>query len=168
LCLVQDLYVVHRDNQAFLHARFGLGEDVLEPYRKSIDGWLWPEVSRQQNTSVSKAKQAISDYKRAVSDPEGLAELMVFYCERAAGFSREVNHHDASYFDALVNMFERALEATNMLSWNVRSGLLARLDNVRNICREFGCVGDDMDILFSEGVPSISTRGMHGNRLEEG
>jgi hypothetical protein len=53
-----------------------------------------------QNTSVSKAKQAISDYKRAVSDPEG--------------FSREVNHHDASYFDVLVSMFERALEATNM------------------------------------------------------
>ena len=25
-----------------LHARFGLGEDVLEPYKKTIDRWLWP------------------------------------------------------------------------------------------------------------------------------
>jgi hypothetical protein len=35
LGLIQDLYAAHQDNQAFLHARFGLGEDVLNPTRKS-------------------------------------------------------------------------------------------------------------------------------------
>jgi hypothetical protein len=86
LGLVQHLYAAHEHNQAFLHARFGLGEDALEPYKNRIDRWLWPDVFRQQGTSVSKAKQAISDYKKALADPEGVAELMVFYCERAAGF----------------------------------------------------------------------------------
>jgi len=62
---------VHQDNQGFLHARFGLGENVLEPYKKTIDRWLWPDVFRGQDTSVSKAKQAISDYKKALGDPEG-------------------------------------------------------------------------------------------------
>lgn len=33
LGLVQDLYAASKDNQAFLHARFGLGDDVLEPLR---------------------------------------------------------------------------------------------------------------------------------------
>jgi hypothetical protein len=83
--LIQSLYSAHKDNQTFLHARFGLGEDVLEPYKKIIDRWLWPDVLRRQDTSVSQAKRAISDYKKAVGDPEGLAELMVFYCERARG-----------------------------------------------------------------------------------
>ena len=34
--LVHDLYAAQKDNQAFLHARFGLGEDVLAPsdYKK--------------------------------------------------------------------------------------------------------------------------------------
>jgi hypothetical protein len=32
--LIQDLYSAHKDNQAFLHTRFGLGENVLEPYMK--------------------------------------------------------------------------------------------------------------------------------------
>jgi len=47
-------------------------------------------------------------------DPEGVAELMVFYCERAAEFSRDVSQDDAAYFDALVRMFEQALETTNI------------------------------------------------------
>ena len=73
LGLIQDLYAMHRDNQTFLHARFGLGEDVLEPYKKTIDRWLWPDLFRKQETSVSKAKQAIAAYKKAVGEPEGLA-----------------------------------------------------------------------------------------------
>jgi hypothetical protein len=120
LSLVQNLYAVHKENQAFLHARLGLGEDVLEPYKKTIDRWLWPDVFRRQETSVSKAKQAISDYKKALGDPEGLAELMVFYCERAAGFSKGVSHDDAGYFDALVRMFEQSLKITNTLAGNAR------------------------------------------------
>ena len=66
LGLIRNLYAAHKDNQTFLHARFGLGEDVLEPYKKTMDRWLWPDVLRNQDTSVSKAKQAISDYKKAV------------------------------------------------------------------------------------------------------
>ncbi len=43
--LVQDLYAARKDNQAFLHARFGLGDDVLKPYKATIDRWLWPDVT---------------------------------------------------------------------------------------------------------------------------
>lgn len=94
LGLVQDLYAASKDNQTFLHARFGLGDDVLKPYKTTIDRWLWPDMFKNQDTSVSKAKRAISDYKKAIGQPEGLAELMVFYCERAAGFSDDVGLQD--------------------------------------------------------------------------
>lgn len=36
LGLVQDLYAASKDNQSFLHARFGLGDDVLKPYKATI------------------------------------------------------------------------------------------------------------------------------------
>ena len=36
LGLIQDLYAAHKDNQIFLHARFGLGADVLKPYKVRI------------------------------------------------------------------------------------------------------------------------------------
>ena len=151
LDLIHDLYAAHKDNQSFLRARFGLGGDVLEPYKETIDRWLWPDVFRNQDTSVSKAKQAISDYKKAVGDPEGLAELMVFYCERAAGFCNDIGNDDEGYFDALVRMFERALTLANTLPAHGRDGRLTRLDAVRRISHRFGYgVGDDMDFLLSK------------------
>jgi len=113
--LVQDLYAASKDNQAFLHARFALGDDVLKPYKATIDRWLWPDVFKNQDTSVAKAKKAISDYKKAIGQPEGLAELMVFYCERAAGFSNDVGLQDEGYFDALVRMFGQALKTIDGL-----------------------------------------------------
>ncbi len=58
LGLVQDLYAAHKDNQTFLHARFGLGKDALEPYKEMIDRWLWPDVFRNQDTSVSQPTRA--------------------------------------------------------------------------------------------------------------
>jgi hypothetical protein len=154
LSLIQSLYTAHKDNQTFLHARFGLAEDVLEPYKKTIDRWLWPDVFRRQDTSVSQAKRAISDYKKAVGDPEGLAELMVFYCERAAGFSSDIASDDEGYFNALVRMFEQTLKIVNALSVERRDDLLTRLDSVRVVSHKIGYgVGDDMDFLMSKFTP---------------
>ena len=153
LGLIQDLYAAHKDNQAFLHTRFGLGADVLQPYKETLDRWLWPDVLRNQDTSVVKAKQAISSYRKAVGDLAGLAELMVFYCERAAGFCSDVGYQDDGYFDALVRMFDQALKLIAQLSASDRNPLIARLDRVRIISHNFGYgVGDDMDSLIAKYV----------------
>jgi hypothetical protein len=153
LGLIQDLYTAHKDNQEFLHTRFELGADVLQPYKETLDRWLWPDVLRNQDTSIVKAKQAISSYRKAVGDLAGLAELMVFYCERAAGFCRDVGYQDDGYFDALVRMFDQALRLIAQLSASDRNPLIARLDRVRIISHNFGYgVGDDMDSLLAKYV----------------
>lgn len=149
--LVQDLYAAHKDNQTFLHTRFGLGEDVLKPYKETLERWLWPDVLRNQDISVAKAKQAISSYRKAVGQPAGLAELIVSFCESAAGFSDNIGYQDEGYFDALVHMFEQALDVTCQLPEGNRDALIARLDRVRTISHNFGYgVGDDMDDLLAK------------------
>ncbi|WP_454754038.1 hypothetical protein [Cupriavidus necator] len=151
LGLVQALYEASKDNQAFLHARFALGGDVLKPYKVTIDRWLWPDVFKNQDTSVAKAKKAISDYKRAIGRPDGLAELMVFYCERASGFSADIGFQDDGYFDALVRMFEQSLKMITALPTTQQPALWARLTKVRCISDDFGYgVSDDMDELLAE------------------
>jgi len=151
LDLLHHLYAAHKDNQAFLHARFGLGEDVLEPYKKTIDRWLWPDSFRNQDTSVSKAKQAISQYKKAVGDPAGLTELLVFYCEQAAGYCQDIGYQEEGFFDALVRMFEQALQSAKTLPADGRDSLIVRLNRVREISHGFGYgVGDDMDYLLAK------------------
>ena len=85
-----------------------MGQHVLAPYKEALDRWLWPDVLRNRDASVVKAKQAISSYRKAVGDPVGVAELMVFYCERAAAFCSDIEYRDDGYFDALVCISEQA------------------------------------------------------------
>lgn len=150
LTLIQDLYAASKDNQVFLHARFALGDDVLRPYKQTIDRWLWPDVFKRQDTSVAKAKKAIADYKKAVGLSEGLAELTVFFCERGVGFSSDVGLQDEAYFGALVREFEQALLATAALPCAQRAPLLARLEAVRQMGENLGYgVGDEMGELLA-------------------
>jgi hypothetical protein len=98
----------------------------------------------------------ITDYRKALGDAEGVGELMVFYCERAAGFSRDVSHDDAGYFDAVVRMFEQAHKTVNTLPEGIQRNLIARLERVRNMSGEPGYDGaDNMDVLLSEFVPGV-------------
>ena len=76
---------------------------------------------------------------------------MVFYCERAAGFSSDIASDDEGYFNALVRMFEQAIKLATALPAHRRDDLITRLDRVRDISHQFGYgVGDDMDSLLSK------------------
>ena len=124
---------------------------MLEPYKRTLDRWLWPDPFRNQDTSVVKAKQAISHYKKAVGDPAGLSELMLFYCDQAAGYCHDIGYQEEGFFDALVRMFEQALRSINTLPANGWDSLIVRLDRVREISHAFGYgVGDDMDYLLAK------------------
>ena len=156
LGLIQDLYASSSGNQAFLHARFALGEDVLAPYKATIRRWVCPDVIRNQNCSVAKAKSAISDYKKAVGSPDGMAELTVFYCESCMELLAYCGMEDESYFGALARMFGQALDAIALLEPDRRTAFVERLERVRREGRKWGGVGDDMDALMTaHGFPKV-------------
>jgi hypothetical protein len=101
---------VGKDNQAFLHARLGLGADQLAPYKAIFSRWICPDLMRSQFVSVSKAKKAIADYKKAIGQPGGLAELSIFYCEEALSFVESCGYEDERYFAALIRVYHRAVK----------------------------------------------------------
>jgi hypothetical protein len=136
--LVQDLYTASKDNQAFLHARLGLGHDQLQPFKACISNWICPDVMKNQPISVSKAKKAIADYKKAIGRPEGMAELSIFYCEEALGFLESCSMEDESYFAALIRMYGRSLEFVSSLPPAERPTYLERLDKLRSRGRNVG------------------------------
>ena len=149
LGLVQDLYTTSKDNQNFLHARLGLGCDVLNRYKTIIERWLWADVYKNQEYSVSKAKKPITDYKKASGLPEGMAELTVYYCEQAIGFSNGVGLDDEGYYDALVRMFQQALKTVMALPETRRESFLDRLQDVRASGQRIGWgVGDAFNDLW--------------------
>lgn len=150
LGLVQDLYAASKDNKAFLHARLGLGDELLEPYKAIITQWINPSDYRKPQ-SVAKAKKAISDYKKALGQPEGLAELTVFYCEEVFDFLAGCGMDDEGFYDALVRMFEQALKYVRVLPKAQQAAFIARLDRVRQLGQNVGWgVADDFDHFWSE------------------
>ena len=151
--LLSDLHSLSRENQAFLHARLGLGADPLAPYKATLSRWICPDVIRGQTISVARAKKAISDYRKAIGLPAGVAELSVFYCESAARLLSECGMEDEGYFGALVRMFDQALAVVAKLNPSERRTLLQRLDAVRLAADAVGWgVKDAMDELWAEHV----------------
>jgi hypothetical protein len=147
--LVQDLYTASKDNQAFLHARLGLGNDQLQPFKASIVNWICPDLMKNQPISVSKAKKAIADYKKAIGRPDGMAELSIFYCEEAFGFLESCSMEDESYFAALIRMYERSLEFVSNLPPAERATYLERLDKLRSRAKNIGWgVRDELNSLW--------------------
>jgi hypothetical protein len=151
--LVQDLYSASKDNQAFLHARLGLGDDQLQPFKASISRWISPDLMKGHPISVSKAKKAIADYKKAIGRPHGMAELSIFYCEEAVGFLESCSIDDEKYFAALIRMYERSLEIVSSLPPIERSIYLKRLDALRSRARNVGwVVEEEFNSLWYEAV----------------
>jgi len=149
LTVLHDLYAASKDNRTFLHARFSLGDDVLEPYKAIIFRWICPDV--MQAYSVAKAKKAISDYKKAIGDAAGLAELSVFYCESCRDLLSYCGMEDEGYFNALVRMFEQALKTIATCEPGQQKGFVARLEDVRREGHNWGWgIGGDMDRLMAE------------------
>src|SRR5258708_25401930 len=151
--LVQALYKASKDNQAFLHARLSLGHDQLQPFKARISRWIFPDLMKGQPISVSKAKKAIGDYKKAIGRPDGMAELSIFYCEEALGFLESCNMDDEKYFAALIRMYGRSIEFVSRLPPAERTTYLERLDKLRSHGRHHGlCVEEQFNKLSYSAV----------------
>src|SRR5450631_3357759 len=151
--LVQDLYSANKGNQAFLHARLGLGHDPLQPFKAGISRGISPDLMKGQPISVSKAKKAIADYKRAIGRQDGMAELSIFYCEEAFSFLESCSMDDEKYFAALIRMYGRSLEIVSSLPPLERSTYLERLGRLRSRGKNVGwVVEEEFNSLWCDAV----------------
>jgi len=111
---IDALYKLRKENKQFLHTRFKLGENALDEYKLQISQGVNPS-SVKAKISFKNARQALSDYKNAIGDLEGLAELMVFYCEECAKSIRNYGIWE-QYADATVNIWFDTLKHISKLS----------------------------------------------------
>ena len=147
--LIQDLYATSKDNQAFLHARFGLGPDPLGPYKAAISRWINPDLMKGEPVSIAKAKRAIADYEKAIGRREGLAELAIFYCEEAFSFVEGCSFSDERYFVALIRMYDRSVNHVLSLPLANRRAYVERLGKLRTRAKRVGWgVEDQLNDLW--------------------
>ena len=65
---------------------------------------------KSQSVSISKAKRAIADYKKAIGEPAGLGELSIFCCEEAFSFLDSCAFEGDRYMLAVIRMYDRAVK----------------------------------------------------------
>lgn len=108
--LVADMYRFSKDNQVFLHTRFGVGKDPLAPYKEKIDGYMFPDMYSNKPIQIAKAKKTISDYSKAVGNAFGEIELMVFFVECGNNFTLSYGDMDEGFYDSINGMYRRAIK----------------------------------------------------------
>lgn len=125
-----DLYRFSGENQAFLHARFGIGRDPLEPYRETIEECMYPDVFSRKPVRISKAKKTVSDYAKAAADPLGEIDLMIFFVETGNRFTLDYGDIDEPFYNALNSMYERAVKKVVKLPADQRAAFKERLKKI--------------------------------------
>ena len=153
--LVADLYAAEKVNQSFLHARFSIGGDPLEIYKKRIHKALFPNVmGRNSDVKITDAKKAISEYQKASGLPGGMLELHLYFCEVAMDFSMDYGYASDGFFDAVYLQFKKAVEVSGKVSGEIKEDALDRLYDLFHIASNVGYgLGDDMENLLAETNP---------------
>ena len=151
LKLIADLYSSNAENKSFIHSRYSVGGQTLEPYRSIISESLYPDVYKNKPIRLSKGKKAISDYFKATKNKVGQLELMVHYLETGNQFTVEFGDIDEQFYSSLESMFERILTVLRKQSNEVQEKYFSRIEDVVSSARNIGwgyydCISD----LFGE------------------
>ncbi|VFM99051.1 MAG: hypothetical protein BECKG1743D_GA0114223_103646 [Candidatus Kentron sp. G] len=138
LRLIADLYSSNAKNKTFIHARYALGKQPLEPYRNTISEAVYPDVYRNEPIRLSVGKKAISDYFKATKDKMGQIELMVHYLEMGNQFTVVYGDIDGPFYASLESMFGRIVAELRKQPLAVQEQYHTRLEDVVSAARNIG------------------------------
>ena len=130
LKLVGDLYSLNKDNKVFIHSRFRIGKEQLEPYKKVISDALYPDIYKNKSIRLSAGRKAISEYRKATKDTIGSIELMVHYLECGNQFTVNFGDIDEQFYSSLASMFKSILHTLIKEPSEVQEQYFSRLERV--------------------------------------
>lgn len=87
--------------------------------------------------------------KKPSGDQRGIAELTVFYCESCINFLGYCGMDDEGYFNALILMFEQALNASQSLDVKQQASTVERLKVLQHEGHNWG-IGDEIEDMMAE------------------
>ncbi|MBI9082294.1 MAG: hypothetical protein JEZ11_01770 [Desulfobacterales bacterium] len=144
LKLVADLYRFSKENKAFIHARFAVGDDPMAPYKKTIEASMYPDMYEDKPVQISKAKKAITSYSKAIGDSLGEIDLMVFFVECGNNFTVNCGDMDEGFYDALIRMYRRSIQKILSLPKDEQSVYKDRLEKIMTSASDIGWGYHDM------------------------
>ncbi|MDP8238578.1 MAG: DUF6155 family protein [Candidatus Hatepunaea meridiana] len=138
ISLIKDLYRLSKSNRDFLHVRFSIGKDRIDPYKKIIEDAMYPDIYKDKPISISRAKQAISDYSKATDDPLGKIDLMIFLVEWGNHYTLNYGDIDANFYNSLISMYEKAVKEVISLPDQEQEEFRERLKEIMESTSDIG------------------------------
>jgi hypothetical protein len=107
--ILSDLYKKNKSVQEYLNFYIKPDEDGLfEKYRTKVYEAFYPK--RGFDYSLKQGKQSISDFKKLGPSPELLADLMLFYVETGAQFTKDFGDMNEAFYISMEGTFANALK----------------------------------------------------------
>lgn len=127
--LIADLYSLNTANKNFIYTKYSLINPIGH-YKEIIRQSLYPDIGRNMRLSLSKAKKAISEYRKASNDPNGVLELMVCYVEYGNQFTVDYGDVDEQFYYSIEAMFTKIIEILPQFNKTTVDLYLLRLENL--------------------------------------
>ena len=152
--LIGDLYRLSENNKEFFHTRFLLSEDPLESYKRIIQDALHPYLEDNETLDIGRAEDAIVRYSKAIDDVKGETELMVFFVECGNNFTLSYGDIDDEFYDAVLLMYEKAIQNVTELSPEEQKVFKERLHEIMDSAAGIGWgYHDGLSELYYESFP---------------
>jgi len=151
LKLIADLYSSTAENKSFIHSRYSVCGQTLEPYKSIISDSLYPDVHKNKPIRLSVGRKAITDYFKATKDKVGQLELMVHYLETGNQFTVDFGDIDEQFYSSLESVFQRILTELKKQPADFQNKYFSRLEDVVFSARNIGWgYYDYISDIFSE------------------
>jgi len=130
LQLIGDMYQLSPENRNFLQARLMPDPDRTKPFKKRLRAALNPDAVGKENYDLAMAKRAIREFSQASSDPEAIADLMIYAVECGNRFTLNCGDIDEDFYDGLIKIYAAAIKKVLQLPMDARGIHRKRLEKI--------------------------------------
>ena len=130
LQLIGDMYQLSPENRNFLQARLMFDPDRAKPFKKRLRAALNPDAVGKFDYDLATAKRTIREFSQASSDPDAIADLMIYAVECGNRFTVDCGDIDEEFYDGLIEIYAAAIKKVLRLPKDVRGVYRRRLEKI--------------------------------------
>lgn len=109
--LIKALYDRSEQNRHFIQAHIFEGHVTTEAYKRTITNAIYLDTNdRNAHIEFSKARKAISDFKKANGDAKCVLDLMIHYVEVGTEQTKGLCIDYGEYYESLESMFNSIIK----------------------------------------------------------
>jgi len=126
---------------------------LIDPRSRTLDQMVQAARSGRQN-NLAAAKRTMREFSQANSDPEAIADLMIYAVECGNRFTLNCGDIDEEFYDGLIDIYAAAIKKILQLPKDARSTYRRRLEKIMESSDGIGWgFHDDLGNLFSRAFP---------------